>query len=118
QPLVDAQWRAGDGEVARAWGETVAALQDAGIAVNAVQSLIAAFDEFYRQTGGRTDGRRFIELVLKDLARPSATDLEVAVHEAVHVLFAVQPENVRAALHRAVAKLPDPDPALNASLTD
>jgi len=118
QPLVDAQWRAGDGEVARAWGETVAALQDAGIAVNAVQAAINDVDAFYRQTGGRTDGRRFIELVLKDVTRPGATDLEVAVHEAVHVLFAAQPEAMRAALHRAVAKLPDPDPALNESLTD
>lgn len=116
EPLADSSFRASESAVARAWGAAVAALSDAGIQVRALQAAIDDVDAFYQATGGRTDARRFIELVLKDLAAPSGTDLEVAVHEATHVLFAAQPENIRAALHRAVAKLPDPDPATNLSL--
>lgn len=110
------RYRADPGRVAQAWGVVVATLRDAGIDVSAVQAAAQQVDDFYQQTGGRTDARSFIELVLKDLTAPSTTDLEVAVHEAVHVLFAAVPMEVREAIHRAVAKLPEPDATTNRSL--
>jgi hypothetical protein len=116
RPLDNAQYRASEEAVARAWGAVTTALRDAGMDVRAVQAAVDTIDQFYRQTGGRTDARRFVELVMKDLAAPSGTDLEVATHEAVHVLFAAVPESQREAIHRAIAKLPQPDPQTNLSL--
>jgi hypothetical protein len=116
EAVVSDLFRASDADVARAWGAVVSTLTEAGIDVRAVQ---AAIDQ---GTQGSTplafDQRRFVELVLKDIARPSRTDLEVAVHEAVHVLFATQPDAIRDALHRAVATLPEVDPATNLSLQE
>lgn len=114
RPGLENLGRAEDGEVATAWSAVVAVLADAGIDVQAVAAGIE------RAVGGETAlayaQRRFVRLVLKDLAQPGPVDLGVAVHEAVHVLFGAQPPEVRAALMRAVQALPDPDPATNLSL--
>jgi hypothetical protein len=118
QPLVEPQWRASAERVQRAWTASRAALFESGLDVRTVQAAVDSIDEFYRSTGGRTDARRFVELVLKDITAPSPTDLEVAAHEAVHVLFATESAETRAAINRAVSQLADPDPATNRSLLE
>ncbi len=46
-----------------------------------------------------------IVLTLADLLNPSNIDLEHAVHETVHALFATMPTDVQAGIHRAVQRL-------------
>jgi hypothetical protein len=116
EPLADAKHRASETQLAKNWNAIVGALSDLGISVRAVRTAIDSVDAFYRSTGGRTDGRRLIELVLRDLLAPTGTDVEVAAHEAVHVLFETLPTVAREAIYRAIGNLKVP--ATNLSLNN
>lgn len=79
--------------VRRAFGRVTSLLAAAGVDVRVVRGSAA---------GGVFDGERMVTLVLKDVLEPSAIDLRVAVHEAVHVLFASVPADMRFRIENGV----------------
>lgn len=79
--------------VRRAFGRVTSILAAAGVDVRVLRES---------EAGGVFDGDRLVTLHLKDILEPTVTDMRVAVHEAVHVLFKSVPEAMRFRIENGV----------------